>query len=168
VSKRLVIREAAPEDAAAMAEIETAAVEDLTQRFGHGRWSYRVTQRSVQTSIRTARGLVAVESHEIVGTLTLQTRKRWSIDVSYFTDVPKAIYLIDMAVKPNRQRQGIGTCLLEEARRLVRAWPANSIRLDAYDAAAGAGPFYVKCGFTEMGHVSYRGTPLIYYEALVA
>ena len=29
---------------------------------------------------------------------------------------------------------------------------------------AGAGPFYEKCGFTEMGRVTYRITPLIYYE----
>ena len=40
-----------------------------------------------------------------------------------------------------------------------RAWPADAIRLDAYDAAAGAGGFYAKFGCTEVGRVSYRDTP---------
>jgi len=39
--------------------------------------------------------------------------------------------------------------------------------LDAYDTAAGAGEFYRKCGFEEVGRVIYRGTPLIYYQMLL-
>ncbi len=41
------------------------------------------------------------------------------------------------------------------------------IRLDAYDAPAGAGEFYRKFGFSEMGRTSYRGTPLVYFEMSV-
>jgi hypothetical protein len=39
--------------------------------------------------------------------------------------------------------------------------------LDAYDAAAGAGDFYAKRGFPEVGRVTYRGTPLIDFELLL-
>jgi len=39
--------------------------------------------------------------------------------------------------------------------------------LDAYDAQAGAGEFYRKCGFEEVGRVIYRGTPLIYFQLLL-
>jgi ribosomal protein S18 acetylase RimI-like enzyme len=72
-----------------------------------------------------------------------------------------------MAITPARQRMGLGRRCMEEVIRIARAWPADAIRLDAYDADAGAGGFYAKCGCTEMGRVSYRGTPLIYYELLL-
>jgi GNAT superfamily N-acetyltransferase len=45
-------------------------------------------------------------------------------------------YLLAMAVTPAKQRQGIGRRCMEEAKRIARAWPADAIRLDAYDAAA--------------------------------
>jgi hypothetical protein len=46
----------------------------------------------------------------------------------------------------------------------VRAAGGDAVRLDAYDAVAGAGPFYEKCGFREVGRATYRITPLVYYE----
>jgi hypothetical protein len=39
--------------------------------------------------------------------------------------------------------------------------------LDAYDAAAGAGRFYARCGYQERGRVVYKGDPLIYFELLL-
>jgi hypothetical protein len=44
---------------------------------------------------------------------------------------------------------------------------ADAIRLDAYDGTVGAGAFYAKYGFKEVGRVVYRGTPLIYFELLL-
>ena len=46
-------------------------------------------------------------------------------------------------------------------------WPANSIRLDAYDDPAGAGGFYRACRYREVAHVTYRDVPLLYYELLL-
>ncbi len=43
-------------------------------------------------------------------------------------------------------------------------WPADAIRLDAWDAAVGAGELYRKCGFIEVGRATYRLAPLVYYE----
>ena len=76
----------------------------------------------------------------------------------------KALYLLEMAVAPDLQRGGIGRLLIEAAKSVARAFPADAIRLDAYDHAAGAGGFYAKCGFQERGRVAYRGVPLIYFE----
>jgi hypothetical protein len=45
--------------------------------------------------------------------------------------------------------------------------PADALRLDAYDGAAGAGEFYARCGFQERGRVTYKGNPLVSYERLV-
>ena len=48
--------------------------------------------------------------------------------------------------------------------RHEHAVPAPAIR-DPADT--GAGEFYRKCGFREVARVTYKGTPLIYYEWLV-
>ena len=108
--------------------------------------------------------MVARDEGKIVATVRLATKKPWAIDLSYFTSCEKALYLHSLAVAPNRQRQNIGESCIEEACRIALAWPAQFIRLDAYDAPAGAGAFYSKCGFREVGRASYRKVPLIYFE----
>jgi hypothetical protein len=50
---------------------------------------------------------------------------------------------------------------------MARSWPADAVRLDAFDAEAGAGGFYARCGWSEVGQTSYRDTRLIYYEFLL-
>ncbi|HEY6384909.1 MAG TPA: GNAT family N-acetyltransferase [Candidatus Acidoferrum sp.] len=63
------------------------------------------------------------------------------------------------------QRQGIGRLLVAEAVKHALAWPANAVRLDAFDAGAGA--FCAKCGFREVGRVTYRKAPLVYFELVL-
>ena len=74
------------------------------------------------------------------------------------------MYLLSMAIDPAFQRQGLGRRMLDEAAAVTRRWPADAIRLDAYDHRAGAGGFYAKCGYREVGRATYRGVPLSYYE----
>jgi GNAT superfamily N-acetyltransferase len=103
----------------------------------------------------------------IVATLRLATKKPWAIDTTYFTAVRRPLYLTSMAVRPRAQRKGVGRRLLQEAAAVARAWPADAIRLDAFDAAAGAAPFYAKCAFCEIAHVRYKKSPLVYFELLL-
>ena len=84
------------------------------------------------------------------------------------TPVAKAVYLHDVNVDPPLQRTGVGRDMIERAKRVAREWPVEAIRLDAYDGPSGGGPFYRKCGFTEVGRVVYRGVPLNYFEFLVS
>jgi GNAT superfamily N-acetyltransferase len=151
-------------DSPELAALHTAANENLTQRFGQGLWSSIATEKGVLFAMRHKHVLVARKGKLIAGTLILQTKKPWAIDVSYFTPVKKSLYLTGMAVIPEMQKQGIGRALLEEATKIARAWPADAIRLDAWDADAGAGSFYTKCGYREVAHASYKGNPLIYFE----
>ena len=72
-----------------------------------------------------------------------------------------------MAVDPRYQGQGVGRQCMEEARWIAMEWPADAIRLDAWDARAGAGTFYRKCGYREVGRAVYRKAPLIYFELLL-
>jgi GNAT superfamily N-acetyltransferase len=164
---KLSFSTATPADAIALAELHTTVSEDLTRRFGHGPWSSARTERGALFGIRHSRVVIARKGKKIVGTLHLPTKKPWAIDVSYFTPVKKVLYLTNMAVIPTMQRQGIGRMLLDEAVRQARVWPADAIRLDAFDAEAGAGAFYAKCGFREVGRVTYRKAPLVYFELVL-
>jgi len=159
--------EAGPADADAVADVRTRAADELTRVYGHGPWSSPTSARSVLNNLEISRILVARGPVGIVGTLRLSTRKPWAIDASLFTPVQRPIYLTDMAVLPRFQRRGVGRELLEEAAAVARAWPGQAIRLDAYDAQAGAGDFYRKCGYREVGRAVYRGTPHIYFERLL-
>ncbi len=154
-------------DAAAIAELRTRVAEHLTLKHGNGPWSSATSEKGVLYAMRNSELLVAREGGKIVASLQLVKKKPWVIDVSYFTACDQPLYLMGMAVEPERQRQGIGRGCLEAAKRIAIEWPAKAIRLDAYDAAAGAGEFYARCGYREVGRKSYRNVPLVYYEMML-
>ena len=181
-------------DAVEIAALRNAAAAKLTETYGTGVWSTGSTERGVLRGLarpQFERTLIARKGRAIVAVLHLQTKKPWAIDIKYFTPVPKALYLVGMAVHPDFQRAGAGRAILKEAERVARSWrehteigaasglrkksssssirenPVTAIRLDAWDATAGAGPFYAKCGYREVARVVYRGNPLIYYERLL-
>lgn len=158
---------AEPADAAAVAALLNAVASELTARHGLGHWSSTVTEKGVRASMRRASVFVVRDDDRIAATLTLATRKPWTIDRTYFTPVGRPVYLISMAVDPERQRTGLGRACVAEALDICRDWPADAVCLDAYDTDAGAGEFYRKCGFTEVGRATCRNTPLIYFERLV-
>ena len=159
---------AAVDDAPALAELQTAAAEHLTRLHGVGPWSSRTSEKGVLFVMRNSRVFLAREDREILATVRLTTKKPWAIDPDYFTPCKNPLYLVGITVAPAHQRQGIGRGCLREALRIAQAWPADALRLDAYDAPAGAGPFYARNGFNEVGRVTYRLCPLIYYELLAA
>ena len=158
---------ATPADVEAVVRLRATVAEDLTRRYGHGHWSSVGTEKSVLRDICGSRVLLAWEGPLAVGTTRLAAKRPWAIDPKYFTPCSTALYMTDMAVLPRWQRLGVGRRCLDHARTVASEWPADAIRLDAYDAPAGAGEFYAKCGFVERGRVSYRSTPLIYYELLL-
>jgi GNAT superfamily N-acetyltransferase len=164
---RLTLVVATPGDAAEVAALHAAVAERLTAEFGAGHWSSAPSERGVLAGMRRSTVYLARRRGRTIGTLALSTRKPWAIDKAYFAPAARPLYLTSMAVDPELQRNGIGRHCIVEAVRLARAWPADAIRLDAYDAAAGAGRFYAKCGFREVGRVVYRKNPLVYYELLL-
>jgi GNAT superfamily N-acetyltransferase len=167
---KLVLAMATGSDAAELAALHTAAAAELTREYGQGFWSSARTERSVLAQMRRPRFeriVVARTNRRIAGTLRLATRKPWAIDTRYFTPANKPLYLTGMAVHPGVQRKGVGRFLLEKAEAVARAWPADAIRLDAFDAGAGAGVFYAKCGFREVARVTYKRDPLRYFELML-
>jgi GNAT superfamily N-acetyltransferase len=151
-------------DVPALATLHTSVAAHLTAQYGQGPWSGETTEKGVRFAMRMSKVFVARSGTEIVGALRLTTRKPWAIDTRHFSPSRKPLYLLAMAIAPAKQRRGLGTRCLKEAVKIAQAWPADAIRLDAFDAPAGAGGFYTKCGWTEMGRATYRGASLIYFE----
>jgi len=165
---RLSFSSATADDAAALVHLHLDVAHELTARYGEGHWSRCPTEKAILHRIADSRVIIARDATDrIMGTLELATKKPWAIDRAYFTPVKRPIYLLNMAVDVSMQRRGIGRKLLAEAERVARAWPAQSICLDAYDTPAGAGRFYARCGYREVGRKVYRGVPLVYYESLI-
>jgi GNAT superfamily N-acetyltransferase len=164
---RLSFRDATAKDAPVIAGVQNAAAGALTARYGEGHWSSLVSERGTVLSQRHACVRIGRTGKRIVTVLRLATKKPWAIDTAYFTPVKKPLYLTGMAISVAHQGQGLGRLALADAIAVARAWPADAIRLDAYDAEAGAGGFYASCGFRERGRVIYKGNPLVYYELLL-
>ena len=116
----LSITSATFDDAGTIAALQTRVAEDLTRRYGVGHWSAPVTEHNVARGIASSTVLIVRDEGVIVGTLRLVTKKPWAIDPAYFASVRRPLYLLSMAVEPVRQRTGIGTRLLEEARERTK------------------------------------------------
>ena len=158
---------ATPQDVSSIASLRTAAAEALTALHGDGPWSSTSSERSVLFEMKRGTIYLARCGNQIIATLILSVRKPWAIDAKHFCAVKRPLYLTAMTVAPALQRTGVGRACLEHVRTLAKEWPADSIRLDAWDADAGAGEFYRKCGYREVARVIYRNAALIYFELLI-
>ncbi|HEV3062912.1 MAG TPA: GNAT family N-acetyltransferase [Vicinamibacterales bacterium] len=162
-----VLESATPADAAAVAALLTAAAAKLTAKYGPGHWSRPSTERGILVAMRVSRVFIMRRGDRAVATLALAAKKPWVVDLAYFTPSRRAVYLQSMAVEPELQRCGIGRRCVDQALQIARDWRAETVRLDAYDADAGAGGFYLACGFRQAGRVVYRSVPLVYFERML-
>jgi ribosomal protein S18 acetylase RimI-like enzyme len=167
VNVHVTIGLATPEDAAGIANVISEAAYDLTTKHGYGHWSAIASAKGVLNGMSKSKVLVAKNGAEVIGSVRLTASRPWVIDPAYFTPVHHPVYLVDMAVSPGYQRIGVGRALIEEAKKVAAVLAGDSLRLDAYEGVAGAGGFYEKCGFTEMGHILYKTVPHIYFEWLI-
>lgn len=164
---RISFRLATAGDVADVHGARAAAADDLVARYGHGHWASVNTPQTIRKHILD--GLVHVaENDGIVGTFTLSRQKIVFYRKGWFAhpDDP-SLYLTNMAVHPDHQRAGIGRACMLEIERLAREDGCLSIRFDAYDAEAGAGPFYRKCGFTSVHRGPVGTTKLEYFEKVL-
>lgn len=163
----LKLKVATSDDVPDIVALRAAVAGKLTADFGKGPWSSVSTEKGVRFDMRNSKVFVARLKGRLVATLRLATKKPWAIDRKYFTACDRPLYLLSMGVTPDLQRHGIGRECLAQTKKFAGEWPAEAIRLDAFDSPAGAGPFYGKCGFREVGRASYKGCPLVYFEMLL-
>lgn len=164
---RVRLQLATASDAADLVSLRVAVNQKLISQYGAGYWASGATEKGVLFAMRRPSVFIARHRGRLVATLAFSARKPWAIDKTYFHPGEKPLYLTGMAVDPDQQRNGIGRQCLDEARKIARKWPSDAIRLDAYDVEAGAGEFYRKCGFCEVGRAVYRLAPWIYFEMLL-
>lgn len=164
---RLSFAMASEPAASLVAALRCRAARDLTDRFGPGHWSGEATASGVVAGMMDSRVFVVRHGTDVVATFRVSAVKPWAMRDACFTPCRQPLYLTDMAVAPELQGRGIGRRCLTHAIKCARQWPADSIRLDAYDTDAGAGGFYEKCGFQEVTRLVHGGVPLVYYERLV-
>jgi ribosomal protein S18 acetylase RimI-like enzyme len=160
------ISEAVKGDAGALAALRSAVASDMTRQFGEGHWSARPSKAEVLRQLRASHVLVAREGDEIVGTVRLVQPLPGVFDASAFTPVDQPWYVLGLAVAPECRGRGVGRLLMDAAKQAARSRGAQALWLDAYEHEAGAGPFYMKCGFRKVGRTEYRDIPLTYYEWL--
>jgi GNAT superfamily N-acetyltransferase len=162
------IEKAAPDDAAAVAAVRMGAARDLTMKHGLGTWSFAMeSEDSVRAELFSATVLIVRAEGSVLGTVKLALRSPYLMPISAFTAVENPIWLTAMNVLPRAQGQGIGRALANAARKSALEMGGEAIRLDSYDANAGAGGFWRRCGFREVGRMNYNGTPLIFFEDLL-
>lgn len=148
-----------------MRDIRVRAARVLTRDHGRGHWATVNTVRTLKKRAAEQRLWAVDEGESPIATFTLAESKIHFYRLSWFAHPEHpALYLTDMAVHPDYQRKGVGRWCMREIERIARGRAARAVRFDAYDAAAGAGPFYEKCGYTLVHRGSFRGTPLRYYE----
>lgn len=137
----------------------------MTERHGSGPWSALPSKAVVVRQIRASHALIARCGGEVVGTVRLAWANPAGFDaVSFFTPASAALYVLGLAVAPEHWGEGIGRQLVEASKQVARDWPAQALWLDTYDHAAGAGEFYQRCGFREVGASPLNHLPLLYYE----
>jgi GNAT superfamily N-acetyltransferase len=159
---------ATEDDVAGIAALRLAVARDLQVRFGDGIWAAtNDSLAGVRAELRMAQTYVTRHDGAVVATVRLTTKNPWLGDTRFFTGCERPLYLLALAVAPKWQRCGVGRQCLREARRIAVGRGAGAIRLDAFDAPAGAGEFYRKCGFREVHRGGYHGMPLIWFELLV-
>ena len=164
---RIKLQLATADDVAELIALNTAVCERLRADFGEGYWVTKATEKGTLFTMRRSKVFIARYRKKIVARVNLTTKKPWAIDTKYFTPCAKALYIIGMSIDPTIQRGGVGRQCIAETIRIAKEWPADAIRLDAWDAAVGAGEFYRKCGFREVGRATYRIAPLIYFEMML-
>jgi len=154
-------------EARALAALRSAVARGMTEKFGQGPWSACPSKVEVVRQLRASHVLVARQGTELLGTVRLVRALPWAIDSSSFTPVTKPWYVLGLAVAPQYRGKGVGRELMEAAKNTACSRGAHALWLDAYEPPAGAGPFYLKCGFRMVGRTAQGDVPLSLYEWLV-
>ena len=153
-------------DARALAALRSDVARGMTEQFGAGHWSACPSKAEVVRQLRASHVLVARQDGGLIGTVRLVRALPWAIDSSAFTPVAKPWYVLGLAVAPQCRGQGVGRRLVEAAKDTARSRGAQALWLDAYEHAAGAGAFYLKCGFRKVGRTAHGEVPLCFFEWL--
>ena len=162
---RFALELATPADAHEIAAVRSAAAADLKARYGDGPWAASTdTAAAVAIEVTAAETYVVRLTGTVIATLRLRSSSPWIGETKFFTPAEKPLHLTTMAVGPQWQRRGVGRSAVTHACQIASQLGADAIRLDCFDAPAGAGGFYERCGFRQIARTRYLGVPLLWFE----
>src|SRR5215813_12130361 len=98
----LKLQPATTRDAEPLAALHTEVAQHLTELHGHGPWSSETTEKGVLFAMRHSKVFVARDGDAIIGTFRFATKKPWAIDIDYFSPARKPLYLLAMAIAPQK------------------------------------------------------------------
>ena len=109
----------------------------------------------VRMMIGAADVFVARDAGVLVASFRLTRAKPYPTGVRFRSDL-LALELVDMAVDPTRQGQGVGPRCLEEARRFAKEVSPGVAAIHLDTDSERAVRVYKRCGFVEVGRVSEK------------
>jgi putative acetyltransferase len=143
------IRDETPDDAAAIGAMTAAAFEGMRHSRG--------TEPAIVAALRAAGALsvslVAVEAGEILGHVAFSAVEIPGAGPGWYGVGP-------LSVRPDRQRAGIGTALMEAGLSRIRAAGAVGCVL------VGDLGYYSRFGFARRGGLTYSDVPDVYVLGL--
>jgi len=173
----LSFEQATREHARAIEQMRRMSAIDLTEKLGAGHWSGFTRIESIRERIACADTenlrkmtlYVASQSGEAVGSVAVTTFPPGFWRRSYWHE-PKATALgvFNLVIPPSRQRQGIGTFLMNGVENLASAHSIPFIRLDAYSENPISTSFYRAIGYEERGRINVRTVGLVLFEKRIS
>jgi GNAT superfamily N-acetyltransferase len=162
------ITEASAADVPGIVALRAEVAQDMTSRFGEGPWSVETSAADVIRQLRASQVLVARRGEDILGAVRLAVPIHHALEAISFTPVASSLYVLGLAVAPLQRGRGLGGRLIAAAKDAARARSIQALWLDTYADAAGASPFYVRCGFRQVASVHDQQWPLLFYEYRVS
>ncbi|HWA44882.1 MAG TPA: N-acetyltransferase [Hypericibacter adhaerens] len=136
---------------------DAEAIRRVTRAAFEGKAYSRQTEAAIIDALRAAGALtislVAVEEGEILGHVAFSPVAVGGIDRGWYGLGP-------VAVRPDRQRQGIGQALIREGLRRIRQRSAAGVIL------VGDPGYYARFGFVSDPALRYRDVPSAYIQRL--
>lgn len=141
------------------------------RRDGVKQWDWFYPNRFVIAGdVKLGYAFGIADGDAVVGAVTVNrtfSPKYEAIDWTDASGTPAAIHRL--AVRPDRQGQGLGGALLRFAENRAKASGCTSIRLDVYSGNPAAVAMYEKAGYRSVGTVRYpmRKQPYFVMEKLL-
>jgi len=139
-------------------------IRDMESRGIHQWGDFYPTREIIDEDIKNGSMHLAKENDEVLGIITINQEQppEWT-SVSWSNKADRIVTVHRLAVKPSRQKQGIGRKLLDHAENYAIRNGYTAIRLDAYSGNLRALRLYEKHRYIRVGQIRFPERPLVFY-----
>jgi ribosomal protein S18 acetylase RimI-like enzyme len=139
-------------------------IKDMESRGIHQWGDFYPTRQIIEDDIENGSMYVAEENDEVLGIITINEEQppEWG-NVNWSAQEGRIITVHRLAVKPIRQKQGIGERLLDYAETHAINNGCTFVRLDAYSGNPRALRLYEKHQYSRVGQIRFPERDLVFY-----